>query len=1016
MKIRDDDLVKWDLNRACEANVLASLCQVDMGAVAALEGAARPSPFERRLRSSRGGPVPSDLVRLLDGIPSLTPDSDAAGEWTLEDLEGMGGEDVAHAWTRHFLSKQPADSLVMKGGLLKIIAEDVTVSVSPDFILIPSSANTPSNVPKVLIGVLFPANSDANVGTGASRRRVETRLGLGLVALEYEFERSHWIFPHTDVHRGVVLPSGGNGSSERPLVVPGSAERSRAEALVAEASEVIRRLVDARLWIPAELPTEERLERVRRASVEAGLRCQEECPRYSTCPAFQVEQGELPSSGPSFGEGWIEDNFSTRAANRLLKLGIKTPADLRLVYDDGDLMTIRGFGRKSLLEVEMFLSLAQATEGYQASSAMEEGLEPKDLEERTDLRLQPLEALELHPGLVGQLQREDILTVGDILGLLRGSPIRVPDAIASNRAVIERALRVLRFGEGQVEADEDDAEGIPRLMEHVVPPASGFLQMARAVLLQNPLGLLKDRDAEAVICYFGVGGNESRTLENIGDEMGVTRERVRQVRDRGLERLREILVGSKKVGRRRVRVPSQLPESVAWLRSSGTRHGALPTPFLLSAPELQAEGFGDVTPDEWARVLEVALTALGFRSLRLEGRNGLPDTLLWHDPEADNSAGQIARWETVRDMLLEESGWLPLSEIRAVLSGDGDGSIGGTTLDETRAMVESVFPTEIEVERGVRMRLPWLRGIGLQARRVLLDEGEPLPAEEIRARVQAVYRREGEDVPGFEIVGFRGAMNRTEGLTAVSKSGWWICSEWRWISTAPLVELMGEVLSEAGGLLSAEELLERVREARPWTPESSVINYLSMRNDVFAKRDDGRVALRGHEDGPGRIRTLDPLASVRSLFRKALFAWVQEHGPGPHRKRELVESLAETSGLPAGTIFRRLSRAPWVEESGYGDEARVTICVEDFPEGRPFSAGGEILPRIIPSIRDFLEGCPGKRASFRVLREHLEVEHRELRDHIYRALREMPDLRRETVDGVDTVCLQPREGMPKSGL
>jgi RNA polymerase primary sigma factor len=39
--------------------------------------------------------------------------------------------------------------------------------------------------------------------------------------------------------------------------------------------------------------------------------------------------------------------------------------------------------------------------------------------------------------------------------------------------------------------------------------------------------------------YFGFDGNEPMTLEEIGTVLGVTRERVRQIKERGLSRLRK---------------------------------------------------------------------------------------------------------------------------------------------------------------------------------------------------------------------------------------------------------------------------------------------------------------------------------------------------------------------------------------------------------------------------------------------------------------------------------------------
>ena len=57
------------------------------------------------------------------------------------------------------------------------------------------------------------------------------------------------------------------------------------------------------------------------------------------------------------------------------------------------------------------------------------------------------------------------------------------------------------------------------------------------------LNTLPARDARVLRLYFGLDGGREHTLEEIGGMLGVTRERVRQLRDRALKRLREGEVG-----------------------------------------------------------------------------------------------------------------------------------------------------------------------------------------------------------------------------------------------------------------------------------------------------------------------------------------------------------------------------------------------------------------------------------------------------------------------------------------
>ena len=57
--------------------------------------------------------------------------------------------------------------------------------------------------------------------------------------------------------------------------------------------------------------------------------------------------------------------------------------------------------------------------------------------------------------------------------------------------------------------------------------------------IEAALASLPPRDAKVLRLYFGLDDGNSRTLEEIGRMMGVTRERIRQLRDRVLLRLRE---------------------------------------------------------------------------------------------------------------------------------------------------------------------------------------------------------------------------------------------------------------------------------------------------------------------------------------------------------------------------------------------------------------------------------------------------------------------------------------------
>ena len=73
-----------------------------------------------------------------------------------------------------------------------------------------------------------------------------------------------------------------------------------------------------------------------------------------------------------------------------------------------------------------------------------------------------------------------------------------------------------------------EAEGIDELFEE--------REMRGTV--NDCLDILDEREYQIVRCYYGLESMQPMTLEEIGDVMGVTRERVRQLRNRAIDKLR----------------------------------------------------------------------------------------------------------------------------------------------------------------------------------------------------------------------------------------------------------------------------------------------------------------------------------------------------------------------------------------------------------------------------------------------------------------------------------------------
>jgi RNA polymerase primary sigma factor len=131
---------------------------------------------------------------------------------------------------------------------------------------------------------------------------------------------------------------------------------------------------------------------------------------------------------------------------------------------------------------------------------------------------------------------------------LRREP--TPEEISSATGLsleVVQSLAALNTGEVRLDAPLDP-DGDRALIERFIAedlPDTEEKTMERFLSdeVEDALKALPARDAKVLKLYFGLDGGREHTLEEIGGMLGVTRERVRQLRDRALKRLREGDVG-----------------------------------------------------------------------------------------------------------------------------------------------------------------------------------------------------------------------------------------------------------------------------------------------------------------------------------------------------------------------------------------------------------------------------------------------------------------------------------------
>ena len=108
---------------------------------------------------------------------------------------------------------------------------------------------------------------------------------------------------------------------------------------------------------------------------------------------------------------------------------------------------------------------------------------------------------------------------------------------------LTESLQALNASEIRLDAPIGDLEDSQLFERFVTEEATEPEQEVEGRLLTQAVGealsILEARDATVLRLYFGLEGEREHTLEEIGNKLGVTRERIRQLRDRALRRVRE---------------------------------------------------------------------------------------------------------------------------------------------------------------------------------------------------------------------------------------------------------------------------------------------------------------------------------------------------------------------------------------------------------------------------------------------------------------------------------------------
>jgi RNA polymerase primary sigma factor len=88
-------------------------------------------------------------------------------------------------------------------------------------------------------------------------------------------------------------------------------------------------------------------------------------------------------------------------------------------------------------------------------------------------------------------------------------------------------------------AQGEDNRLLDVIQDHRQPsPDVGLMEESLKIEVRRALATLSEREAQVIRLYFGLDQEHSLTLEEIGEKFNLTRERVRQIKEKAIRRLR----------------------------------------------------------------------------------------------------------------------------------------------------------------------------------------------------------------------------------------------------------------------------------------------------------------------------------------------------------------------------------------------------------------------------------------------------------------------------------------------
>jgi len=126
-------------------------------------------------------------------------------------------------------------------------------------------------------------------------------------------------------------------------------------------------------------------------------------------------------------------------------------------------------------------------------------------------------------------------------GVLNPGPEQIAERLELDPTEVRHAMRSDRVELGIEDCGHHDEDRpLGEILEDTDQPSPDVAVLQRGLRedVGKSMAVLTEREQQVIVQYFGLSFEDAQTLQTIGQRMGLTRERIRQIKEKALEKMR----------------------------------------------------------------------------------------------------------------------------------------------------------------------------------------------------------------------------------------------------------------------------------------------------------------------------------------------------------------------------------------------------------------------------------------------------------------------------------------------